>query len=827
MKYPHATLGLCIILLVFSNIAAIAGDAEYPGDDQTPAKIYGDPKRIRIMNIRSINQKGVDYAPTVSADGRTLFFVSEREGGMIHGQEDEPSHDFWRVKKLDANDTVFSEPQPLTEINTTLDEGVASISADRQTLYYAVCDRSGGFGSCDIWEAQVIGERFVKPRMLGANVNSKYWESQPYISPDGSRLYFSSNRPRTPDESFDADDYDIWYCDWDAERSQWSPAQNLGSDVNTESMEAAPYIAPDGKTLFFSSNGRKPSVGGMDFYYTKRVVNNGDGEAERWTQPELVPQPINSPADDQFLSMPVAGGVLYFASKRKDIVGARGDFDLYMAHVPKVIGAVNLVVQVTDGCTKGTIPAQVTITNELTKRVVTASVSPTRREANIVLSEKDFTKQGVLYDSVTITIEATSPSIGKHRRQITVHSAALDSTKDIHEELAINQRKRLNADLQSREGYSNLTFEHSEEQVQQRLLPFVFFDRNSADIPRRYRRIKPEQTSEFREVFPPRSSLTDYYHILNIVGSRLNKLPQLKLVIAGHRDELNECDGGLSQRRAQSIQTYLNKTWGIPNERMQLLAGGWPKNRSNPEDSLGSAENRRCELSVIGPESQKAEFDRPVSSTWSTTSTLVPTVRFLTGRQDPSDSTERFVELRAGDRIVRRLPIDPEEPFVSWEVGQDADLIMASSVPALRASVISVRPDGKQCPCDTTTLPLQYTPASTSLQGVRPVVYRVHSFDVGTFDLDPVNDRFLDVVALPGLKKKRVVVTGYTDVVGMYDHNQFISERLAESVAERVGKAGVDVSKDDLRGMGEEQPRYSNRFPEGRFYNRAVELTTK
>ncbi|MFN6113931.1 MAG: OmpA family protein [Bacteroidota bacterium] len=827
MKEMRIELKICYVLWAIAHVLPSTAGLARPGDDNTPEKIYGDPKRIQIINIRTINQKGVDYAPTVSADGKTLYFVSEREGGTTNGQEDEPSHDFWRVKKLHANDTVFSDPQPLTEINTAQDEGVASISADRQTLYYAVCDRSGGFGSCDIWEAQVVGDRFVRPRMLGQNVNTKYWESQPYIAPDGSRLYFASNRPRNPDAGSNVDDYDIWYCDWDEERRQWLPAKNLGPEVNTEAMEAAPYIAPDGKTLFFSSNGRKPSIGGMDFYYTTRIPDEQSGDVERWTTPELVPQPINSPADDQFLSMPVAGGVLYFASKRKDIPGAKGDFDLYMAQVPKVIGAVNFVVKVSDGCTNNAVPAQVKITNELTKRSVVANVSPTRREANIVLSEKDFTKQGITYDSVTMTIEASSPSIGKQRRQITVPTAALDSTEDIVQDLAINQRKRLNADLQSREGYTNLTFEHNEEQIQQRLLPFVFFDRNSAEIPRRYRRIKPEQISEFREVFPPRSSLTDYYHILNIVGSRLRRLPQLKLVISGHRDELNECDGGLSQLRAQSIQAYLNKTWGIPNERMQLVAGGWPKNRSNPEDSLGAAENRRCELSVIGPENQRVEFDSPLASTYSTTSTLVPTVRFLTGRQDPSDSSERFIELRAGDRVLRRIPVNPDEPFVTWEVEQDAEHIMASSVPSLRASVISVRPDGKQCPCDTTTLPVESTPISTSRQGARPVVYRLHSFDVGTFDLDQVNSRFLDVIVAPGLKKKSVIITGYTDVVGMYDHNQFVSERLAESVAGRVEDAGINVSKDDLRGMGEEQPRYSNRFPEGRFYNRAVELKTK
>jgi outer membrane protein OmpA-like peptidoglycan-associated protein len=61
----------------------------------------------------------------------------------------------------------------------------------------------------------------------------------------------------------------------------------------------------------------------------------------------------------------------------------------------------------------------------------------------------------------------------------------------------------------------------------------------------------------------------------------------------------------------------------------------------------------------------------------------------------------------------------------------------------------------------------------------------------------------------------------------MYDHNQMISERQAQSVAELLKTEGLKLAEDDVQGLGEDRPRYSNRFPEGRFYNRAVEIYTK
>ena len=108
--------------------------------------------KIRIINLgKVINHDNVDYAPTVSADGKTLFYVSNRPGSIKKSSGD-LSHDFWASKKASNLDTNFSDPYNIDleskfgdlSVNTTLNEGAASIAADRQTLVFTGCNRSDG-----------------------------------------------------------------------------------------------------------------------------------------------------------------------------------------------------------------------------------------------------------------------------------------------------------------------------------------------------------------------------------------------------------------------------------------------------------------------------------------------------------------------------------------------------------------------------------------------------------------------------------------------------------------------------------------------------------
>ncbi|MEP7219359.1 MAG: hypothetical protein ABI876_10605, partial [Bacteroidota bacterium] len=244
-----------------------------------------------------INTSSLEYAPTVTGNGRTLYFVSNRPGGF-------GGHDFWVTTKADRRDSAFAPPVNLgPSINTDLNEGVASISSDGQTMYFTGCNRADGLGDCDIYEAHLDGTTWKVVRNV-TELNSIYWDSQPSISSDGRTIFFVSNRPG----SVGADDVDIYYSTRDA-GGIWSTPKNLGPTINSPDREDSPFILPGGGALYFSS-ARPGGFGGLDFYISKR---NQDGS---WGTPENLGGKINTARDERFITLPASGDILYYSAER-------------------------------------------------------------------------------------------------------------------------------------------------------------------------------------------------------------------------------------------------------------------------------------------------------------------------------------------------------------------------------------------------------------------------------------------------------------------------------------------------------------------------------
>lgn len=269
-----------------------------------------DTAAVQIINIGdSINSAYADYSPTITADESVIIFTSRRPGstGGDKNEADQYYEDiYYSVKK---KDNTWSQPRSIGEsINTNGSEANIGLSADGQTMYIYK-DNNGG----DIYYSTLEGDRWTFPIALNSNINTKFWETHACTTPDGNTLYFVS------DKEGGLGGRDIWRC-VKLPNGQWSLPLNLGPTINTPYDEDAPFIHPDGVTMFFSSKGHK-NMGGFDIF---KSVKDDEG---KWGTPENLKSPINTPDDDIFYVQSADGKRGYFSSVRN---GGYGEKDIYI-----------------------------------------------------------------------------------------------------------------------------------------------------------------------------------------------------------------------------------------------------------------------------------------------------------------------------------------------------------------------------------------------------------------------------------------------------------------------------------------------------------------
>lgn len=269
-----------------------------------------------------INTSDDEYWPSITADGSTLIFTKQTS----IGNNSVPSQEDFYISNYseDAWQKAISAGAPL---NTRQNEGAQSLSSDGRYMYFTACDRQSGMGSCDLYFSAYSDGKWSQPSNVGPPVNSRAWESQPSISADGKTLFFSSSRPGGRGGK------DIWISHQD-ENGKWAKPVNPGFTINTEGDEMSPFIHFDGKTLYFSSDGRT-GMGGFDIF--KTTLRNDS----TWENPQNLGYPINTYNDETGLIIGSDGLKAYFSSMREKANGKDiFTFDLYESARPTPVSYI-------------------------------------------------------------------------------------------------------------------------------------------------------------------------------------------------------------------------------------------------------------------------------------------------------------------------------------------------------------------------------------------------------------------------------------------------------------------------------------------------------
>lgn len=288
----------------------------------------------------SVNSVHAEYYPSVTVTDSLLVFTRRGE----HLREDF----FQSAVKAQQ----FGKAAPIKgDINIEPQKGAITVSQDGEWMLFAGRFPERGRDHFDLYISYLTPQGWSDPQNLGKNINTEFWESAPALSPDKRTLFFSSNRPGG-------------YGGKDLYRSNrmlngnWSPAENLGAEINSAGDDQAPFIHADNQTLYFTSDGLQ-GYGNTDLFVIRK---NNKGE---WGKPENLGYPINTIENEGSLAVSADGLTAYYASDRSD---SRGELDLYKFQLRADIRPYRTLYvkgKVTDKKTGKNLPSSVELINKL------------------------------------------------------------------------------------------------------------------------------------------------------------------------------------------------------------------------------------------------------------------------------------------------------------------------------------------------------------------------------------------------------------------------------------------------------------------------------
>jgi outer membrane protein OmpA-like peptidoglycan-associated protein len=315
---------------------------------------------IIIRNLgEQINTPAIEYNPVVSADESVLAFTRLSRSGNSSSEEIFITH----KKSFEKEWPVPSQ----IHIETKQNVGTAGISPDGESMLIFI----GGMNNTgNLYSIQRTLNGWSNPVTLGSQINSAHLESTASITPDGKTIYFASNRPGG------YGGMDIYKIEKD-ERGNWGHPKNLGPTINTKYDEDAPFIHPDQRTLFFTSNGHN-TMGGQDIFRTR--LENGV-----WGQPENMGFPINTPSNDSYFTLTADGRKGYFSSDR---AGGYGGHDIYTFDMPEEDANIPLTMikgRILAGEDLEPVPTEILVVDNDTNRKVPYVYNPSRETGNYLI----------------------------------------------------------------------------------------------------------------------------------------------------------------------------------------------------------------------------------------------------------------------------------------------------------------------------------------------------------------------------------------------------------------------------------------------------------
>lgn len=514
----------------------LGGIARYEVDYIRVEQDKGKPNVIKYKSKKplikenlgdKINSECSEDLPVLSYDGKTIYFTTEYCKYNMGGETD--GNDIFYSEK-DSTGNWTPRKNVGRPLNNSGGNWVVSISPDNNSMLLANTYNSqgeiDGFG-VSITKKTLNGWSLPK-KMNIENFYSKSLGWQQCISADKQVLIVSTNFK----ENHGGSDLYVTFL---KDSNTWAEPFNIGEVINTYADEKFPFLAADGVTLYFSSDGHT-GFGGQDIFMTKRL----DDTWKNWSKPVNLGSEINSKAADFGFNLPADGEYAYMVTTD----GGLGGSDIVRVKLPNELKPEPVLMvygKVLNSKTKEPLAADIDYKDLKKKKIIgTANSSPKDGSYKIILPA------GKLYG-----FEAKQKGF-----------------------YAISQNMDLPKIAAYREIEKDLLLTPIEQGATLRLNN-LFFDTGSD-------KIREESFAE-----------------LDKVVTMLSENKKMKIQVLGHTDNTGNSKNNLdlSRDRANSVVEYL-KAKSIENERLSAKGLGSTKPLASNKTDQGKQQNRRVEVII-------------------------------------------------------------------------------------------------------------------------------------------------------------------------------------------------------------------------------------
>lgn len=473
----------------------------------------------------SINSQYTETKPVISADGNTLYFCRQNHPKNVRGKQDQ--QDIYYSEHVEGK---WSEATNIGwPLNDQHPNGISSVSPDGNSVLLINEYISGGYMKPGVSISHRTGNKWSFPEKL---VIENFYNFSPYVdyflSADNKVLLMSIQRR---DGYGDQDLYVSFY-----HHEKWQEPINLGLVVNTAGADFAPFLAADGKTLYFASEGHR-GFGGSDIFYSKRL----DDSWSNWSKPINLGSAVNSKTWDAYYSISAKGDYAYFVSSNKQ----NGSKDIYRIQLPDQLRPDPVVL------VKGKV------LNANTNEPILASV--------VLKDDKTpFTHGVARSDPESGTFKIIVPKGGAYNFQ-----AEIDGYLALSKSISLSETNRY-TELKQDLYVVPLT------EGQKIPLNNIFFVRSQAEL------------------------LPQSYQELDQLVAIMKRHATIKIELGGHTDNLGQASLNLdlSLRRVDAVKQYLVAN-GIEGSRLSTKGYGDTQPVARNDRELDRRRNRRVEFTIL------------------------------------------------------------------------------------------------------------------------------------------------------------------------------------------------------------------------------------